>query len=120
MTWRYIMFTLKNCTKDELIYIIEHYSLCDIDAALKLTETRRISVLLLEQEKLSVSVSKAFDEYLELARPYEGKCDTEIPPNVFRKILKASNNEIEFQFHKKAFIAAVVSEVTYERVKNPK
>lgn len=88
------MFTLKNCTKDELIYIIEHYSLCDIDAALKLTETRRISVLLLEQEKLSVSVSKAFDEYLELARPYEGKCDTEIPPNVFRKILKAKDKYI--------------------------
>lgn len=81
---------LKDCTKDELIYLIQRRGFLFGDTDIQL------DILLFRQQRLiaeSDSVfSKAQDElttYIELMSPYEGKPMASIPIGVIRKASEA-------------------------------
>lgn len=82
---------LKDCTKDELIFVIKRlqlYSLSDghyIQLALRDVEEEREARKLEEARRLSGLQNQKMQEYIALMRPYEGMPLKDIPENVFAK-----------------------------------
>lgn len=84
--------TLKDCTKSELLWVIDHakrHSLgmvgSYIDNALADLEYKRKMDRLDQAKKLADTASKARVEYVELLKPYDGKKLTEVPLDVLKK-----------------------------------
>ncbi len=83
--------TLKDCTKEELIFIIKRlqfYSLSDsyfIDIALRDVEEERENKKLAEAKRLSDYSAQKRQECIDLLAPYEGKRILDIPDSVIKK-----------------------------------
>lgn len=82
---------LKDCTKDELIFVIKRlqlYSLSDrhyIQLALRDVEEVREARKLKEARRLSGLQNQKMQEYIALMHPYEGMPLKDIPENVFAR-----------------------------------
>lgn len=83
--------TLKDCTKEELIFIIKRlqfYSLSDshyVNLALRDVEEERENKKLAEAKRLSKYSAQKRQEYIDLLAPYEGKRILDIPDSVIKK-----------------------------------
>ncbi len=84
--------TLKDCTKEELIFIIKRlqfYSFSGgsyyVDRALRDVEYERESKRLAEAKRLSSHAAQKLQEYIDLLAPYEGKRIIDIPDSVIKK-----------------------------------
>lgn len=84
--------TLKDCTKEELIFIIKRlqfYSLSGdsyyVDRALRDVEDERESKRFAEAKRLSSYAAQKRQEYIDLLAPYEGKRILDIPDSVIKK-----------------------------------
>lgn len=84
--------TLKECTKDELLYIIKRLSFPNrveenytIQRALVELEYKREGKKLNEAERLNKVADEKLAEYNSIISPYIGKSYAEIPDNVLKK-----------------------------------
>lgn len=83
--------TLNDCTKAELIFVIERLQLWNqsqthfVQCALNDVEEQRDKKKLEEAEKLSAYACKRRQEYIDLLAPYEGKRLIDIPDSVIKK-----------------------------------
>lgn len=79
---------LKDCTKEELLFVIERlqlYNLSDdyyIQRVLCDVKERRASRKLEEARRLSALFSQKWQEYIDILSPYDGKRLKDIPPEV--------------------------------------
>lgn len=76
---------LEDCSKEELIYFLKRNAFID-------TDRLEFDVLMYRSEAAAKKAShertcaiKAFGEYAEVMRPYEGKPIIDIPDSVFKK-----------------------------------
>ena len=82
---------LKDCTKDELIFVIERLQLYNpsqkhfIFRALNDVEMRREEKKSDEAKKVSAYAHKKRQEYIDLLAPYEGKRLGDIPTSVLER-----------------------------------
>lgn len=80
--------TLKYCTKEELIFVIERlqfYSLCDgeyVQRVLCVVEEQREERKLEEARRLAALQNQKMQEYISLMRPYEGRSLMDVPEDV--------------------------------------
>lgn len=83
--------TLTNCTKEELIFIIERLQLYNptqthfVQRALNDVEMRREEKKFDEAKKISAYSHQKRQEYIDLLAPYEGKRLVDIPASVLEK-----------------------------------
>ena len=83
--------TLTNCTKEELIFIIERLQLYNptqthfVQRALNDVEMRREEKKFDEAKKISAYSHQKRQEYIELLNPYEGKRFLDSPESVLAK-----------------------------------
>jgi len=83
--------TLKDCTKEELIFIIKRlqfYSLGDsyyVNRALWDVEEERENKRYAEAKRISSYAAQKRQEYIDLLAPYEGKRILDIPDSVIKK-----------------------------------
>lgn len=81
--------TLKDCTKEELIFVIERlqfYSLSGdyyVQRALRDVAEQREERKLEEAQRLSALQNQKMQEYISLMRPYEGVPLMDVPEDVF-------------------------------------
>ena len=83
--------TLKNCTKDELIFVIERLQLYNpsqkhfVQRALNDVEMRREEKKIDEAKRISAYSAQKRQECIDLLAPYEGKRLIDIPASVLEK-----------------------------------
>ena len=84
--------TLKDCTKDELIFVIDRLQFCGLTAgdhyislALNDVEMRREDRKFEQSRQLREQAQKKFEEYSDLVCAYEGKPISEIPAGIMNK-----------------------------------
>ena len=83
--------TLKQCTREELIFVIERlmfYSLSNehyLHRALNDVEDQRFEKKMEECRRLLHLASQKSREYVELMKPYEGKPISDVPSSVLKK-----------------------------------
>ncbi len=83
--------TLINCTKEELIFVIERLQIYNpsqkhfVQRALNDVEMRREEKKFEEAKKVSAYAYQKRQEYIDLLAPYEGKRLVDIPASVLEK-----------------------------------
>lgn len=84
--------TLKDCTKDELIFVIERLKFYGFTAgdhyirrALNDVEMQREDRKFEQSRQLREQAQKKFEEYSDLVRAYEGKPISDIPAGIMNK-----------------------------------
>lgn len=82
---------LKDCTKEELIFVIERlqfYSLCGgeyVKRVLCVVEEQREERKLEEARRLAALQNQKMQEYISLMRPYEGRSLMDVPEDVLNR-----------------------------------
>lgn len=80
--------TVKDCTKDELIYIIDRLTLLDkyrLNTILHEVEYNRIKKKLAESERWSQISDSCRQKYIEILKKHEGKKVVDIPLSELKK-----------------------------------
>lgn len=87
--------TLKNCTKEELIFVIERLELYNpsqkyfVQRALNDVKMQREEKKIDEAKRISDYAFQKRQEYIDLLAPYEGKPLSDIPASVLEKAYSA-------------------------------